>query len=1235
MDIQQLVKQRIVILDGGMGTMLQRYQLEEADFRGERFAHHPGSMKGNGDLLCFTRPDVVRSIHLEYFRAGADMVETNTFSANAISQADYHLQEVVAEMNLAAARLAREAAELAEQEDGKKRFVAGAIGPTNRTTSLSSDPNDPAYRSTTFEEVARAYHEQVVALLRGGVDVLLFETVFDTLNLKAGLFILEDAFAEAGRQVPVMISVTITDRSGRTLSGQTVEAFWASVRHAKPFSVGINCALGAEDMRAYVEELSDLADCYFSCYPNAGLPNEFGGYDETPEHMAEVLGDFARQGWINIVGGCCGTGPDHIRALAREMSAHNPRSVPLLPSTLRVSGLEAYTIKPSTGFSMIGERTNITGSPKFAELIRQGDLEKALAVARQQVESGANLLDINMDEGMIDSKATMIRFLNLIASEPDISRVPLMLDSSRWEVLEAGLRCVQGKCVINSISLKDGESEFLRRAHLLQRYGAAAVVMAFDEEGQADTKERKVAVCRRAFELLRDKLDFPAEDILFDPNVLTVATGMEEHDGYGLAFIEAVAGIKQACPGARTIGGISNVSFSFRGNNPVREAMHAAFLYHAIQEGLDFGIVNAGMLSVYQEIPPELMTYVEDVLLYRRKDATERLVQYAESLKASAGPAQAQVKEAAEWRSWPVAERLKHALVKGLVEHIEEDVEECRVALGRPLLVIEGPMMEGMNVVGDLFGSGKMFLPQVVKSARVMKKAVAYLEPFMEIERQAAAQAGQAPGQSSSKGTVLMATVKGDVHDIGKNIVSVVLRCNSYEVIDLGVMVPCDKILAAAREHKVQAVGLSGLITPSLDEMVHVGKEMQRQEMDIPLLIGGATTSRAHTAVKIAPRYAQPTVHVKDASRVVQVMQSLLDPAARPGFMADLEQDYEEMRRRHGDGQSRERYLSLEQARANALAIDWEAAELPQPDRWGVQCWEPELSEIVDYIDWTPFFATWELRGAYPRILQDPQVGARAQELLHDAQAMLQRMVEHKIVRARAVYGFFPAQSEGDDILIQGKIKLPTLRQQAVRAEGLPNLALSDFVAPRSSGRQDSIGAFAVTTGWGLDEYCARLEAEHDDYSSIMAKALADRLAEALAELLHLKVRQQWGYAGEEKLELVDLIKERYRGIRPAPGYPACPDHQGKRILWDLLQVESNTGIQLTESLAMWPASSVSGFYFAAPEARYFVVGKVGRDQVEDYARRMDWKLSEVERWLGPYLNYEPEMVNELQPVNG
>ena len=1212
MTIEDLVQQRILILDGGMGTMLQRRDITEEQYRGERFANHAGSLKGNCDLLNLTRPEVVEAIHLEYFRAGADMVETNTFSGNFISQADYNMQSLVPELNEAGAQIARRAADIAEKEDGKKRFVAGSIGPTTKTCSLAVDPNDPGFRASTFEEMADAYYEQMVHLLKGGVDALLFETITDTLNVKAGLFRLEEAFAEAGRRVPVMISVTIIDQSGRSLSGQTVEAFWNSVRHARPFSIGLNCALGADLLRPYLEELSGLADCYISCYPNAGLPNAMGGFDESPEHFAEVMAEYARQGWLNIAGGCCGTGPENIAMMAQAIANIPRRQVPQRPKYLSVAGLEAYVVKPTTGFSMIGERTNITGSPKFAELIRQGELEKALAVARQQVENGANLLDINMDEGMIDSVATMQRFLNLVGSEPDISRVPLMLDSSRWDVLEAGLRRVQGKCIVNSISLKDGEAEFLRRAQLLQRYGAAAVIMAFDENGQADTRERKVAVCQRAYQLLRDKLDFAPEDMVFDPNVLTVATGMEEHDLYGLHFIEAVGEIKKACPGALTVGGISNVSFSFRGNNPVREAMHAAFLYHAIKNGLDFGIVNAGMLSVYEEIPAELLTHVEDVLLFRRPDATERMVTYAEELKArnaaaGGGPA---VKEAAEWRSWPVAERLKHALVKGLVEHIEEDAEEARVALGRPLAVIEGPMMDGMNVVGDLFGAGKMFLPQVVKSARVMKKAVAYLEPFMDKER---------AGGGSSKGTVLLATVKGDVHDIGKNIVSVVLRCNSYEVIDLGVMVPCEKILAAAKEHGVQAIGLSGLITPSLDEMVHVAKEMERLQIGLPLLIGGATTSRAHTAVKIAPRYSLPTLHVKDASRVVQFMQGLNDPA----FWAEQQKDYEELRRRHGEGQAKERFLSLEQARENRVVLDWSEARLAQPEFWGVRSWEPELSEIVPYIDWTPFFSTWELKGAYPRIFEDPQVGVEAKKLFDDAQGLLKRIVEEKRLKARAVYGFFKAQAEGDDILVEGgKWRLPTLRQQMVRAEGLPNLALSDFVA---SDRPDSIGAFAVSTGEGLEQLVAELDAQHDEYNSIMAKALADRLAEALAEFLHLKVRREWGYGQEEKLEIQDLIKERYRGIRPAPGYPACPDHQGKRILWQMLDPEKAAGIKLTESLAMWPASSVSGFYFAAPEARYFAVGRIGKDQVEDYARRTGWSLAEVERWLSPNLNYEPD----------
>ena len=1221
MRLQELLQQRILILDGAMGTMIQRHRLEEEDFRGPRWAAHPKSLKGNNDLLSITRPDIIEAIHLEYLRAGADIIETNTFNAQAISQADYDLQPWVSEINLAAAVVARKAADRVAAEDGRPRFVAGSIGPTNRTTSLSSDPNDPAKRSATFDEVAQAYLEQMVALLQGGVDMLMVETIFDTLNAKAALFVLEEAFQQAGRRAPVWISVTVADLSGRTLSGQTVEAFWAAVQHARPLAVGLNCALGAEDMRPYLEELSDLADCYVSCYPNAGLPNQFGGYDETPEHMAEVLADFAGNGWINIAGGCCGTGPEHIRAICAAMARCTPRPLHAGDGCLRVSGLEAYTLKPTTGFSMVGERTNITGSPKFAEMVRQGDLEKALAVARQQVENGANLLDVNMDEGMIDSVATMVRFLNLLASEPDISRVPIMVDSSRWEVLEAGLKCLQGKSVVNSISLKDGETEFLRRARLLRRYGAAAVVMAFDESGQADTLERKVAVCQRAYRLLTEQVQFPAHEIIFDPNVLTVATGMEEHDGYGLAFIEAVAAIKQACPGAKTLGGISNVSFSFRGNKAVREAMHAAFLYHSIKNGLDFGIVNAGMLSVYEEIPKQLLEHVEDVLLRRRPDATERLVQYAEALKATEGPAQATAKVQAEWRGWSVGERLKHALVKGLTDYVEQDVEEARVQLGRPLAVIEGPLMDGMNHVGDLFGAGKMFLPQVVKSARVMKRAVACLEPFMDKERQ---EAGQAVSQ---KGKILLATVKGDVHDIGKNIVGVVLRCNAYEVIDMGVMVPCDTILSKARELKVQAIGLSGLITPSLDEMVHVAKEMERAGMQMPLLIGGATTSKAHTAVRIAPRYSQPTLQIKDASRVVVAMQRLMDPKQRPQLLAELTQEQDELRLRYGSGQSQSGLLPLAEARANAFRCDWAQEQPAQPEFLGVRYEEGDLADIAEHIDWTPLFGTWELKGVYPRILEDPEVGPRAQELFDDARRLLAEIIEGRLLQARAAYGFFAAQSQGDDIYLshEGPLAVwPTLRQQTRRGEGQPNLALADFVAPAESGKADYLGAFAVCTGFGLEELCQRFERDHDDYNSIMAKALADRLAEAYAELLHKKARQAWGYGRDENLTVAELIKERYRGIRPAPGYPACPDHQTKRMLWKHLDVEARCGIRLTESLAMWPGSSVSGFYFAHPQARYFAVGKIGRDQVQDYAARSGQELAEVERWLGPNLGYEP-----------
>jgi len=1191
MTIQELLKERIVVLDGAMGTMIQRQGLTEEEFRGERFADYPHSLKGNNDLLCLTRPEVIEAIHRQYFEAGADIVETNTFNAQRISQADYKLEELAYEINRAAAEIAVRA------KDGRSdRWVAGAVGPTNRMAALSSDSNDPAARGTTFAALVEAYAEQMAGLLDGGVDLLFIETIFDTLNAKAAIFAVDDAFARSGREVPLIISMTITDQSGRTLSGQTTEAFWASVQHARPLAVGLNCALGGDEMRPYVEELSGLADCYLSVYPNLGLPNELGGYDETPEQMAAVLGDFARQGWLNIVGGCCGSGPEHIAAIAAAVKGVAPRVPPAPDGLLRLSGLDAYTLKPTTGFSMVGERTNITGSPKFATLIKEGNLEAALAVARQQVESGANLLDVNMDEGMIDSVAVMVRFLNLIGSEPDISRVPIMVDSSRWEVLEAGLQCLQGKSVVNSISLKDGEDEFIRRARLLRRYGAAAVVMAFDEEGQADTAERKLAICSRAYRVLTEKVGFPPQDIIFDANVLTVATGIEEHDLYGKAFIDAVAAIKAHCPGAKTIGGISNVSFSFRGNNPVREAMHAAFLYHAIQSGLDFGIVNAGMLSVYEEIPPALRELVEDVLLARRPDATERLVQAAPSFK---GEAVAEEKGPAVWRSYPVAERLSYALVHGIDSHVDEDVEEARQQFERPLQVIEGPLMDGMNVVGDLFGAGKMFLPQVVKSARVMKKAVAYLMPFMEKDINSA----------TSKGKILLATVKGDVHDIGKNIVAVVLRCNGYEVVDMGVMVPCEKILERARAENVDAIGLSGLITPSLDEMVHVAKEMQRAGWQVPLLIGGATTSPTHTAVKIDPRYERPVIHVKDASRVVRVANRLMDRDAT--LLAEVQAEHEGLRARHARKQQ-EALLTLQEARANRPQLSYD--EVVKPTFLGKRTLDLDLTEVARYIDWTPFFSTYEMRGVYPRILERPE----AKALFEEGQALLQRILSEGLLKGKAVYGFFEAHAEGDDLMI-GAEKLPCLRQQAVKADQ-PNYCLADFVAPE----KDYLGAFAVTSGIGLPELCAAFEAEHDDYNSILAKALADRLAEAAAEMLHERVRREWGYE-TQALPLDELIKERYRGIRPAPGYPACPDHRGKRVLWKLLDVENEAGIQLTESLAMWPASSVSGYYFSHPEARYFAVGRVGQDQAADYAARWGEKLAETERWLAPNLGYEPK----------
>ncbi len=1222
-ELERLLTHRILILDGAMGTMIQAHKLEEAGFRGTQFARHPKDLKGNNDLLCLTQPDLIASIHREYLEAGADILETNTFNSNAISMADYQLESHAYDLNLAGARVARQAVDAYRTvESTRPRFVAGAMGPTNRMSSMSPDVNNPAFRAVSFDQLISAYMEQIRGLVDGGVDLLLAETVFDTLNLKAALFAIDQFFESGGRRIPVMVSVTITDRSGRTLSGQTIEAFWNSIAHLPLLSVGINCALGAKQMRPYLEELSGIAPVYVSCYPNAGLPNAFGGFDETPDIMAADLGDFAANGWLNIVGGCCGTTPAHIRAIAKAVEEHPPRVRSTVEPYTRLSGLEPLTIRPESNFINIGERTNVTGSPRFAKAVLNGDYETGLAIARQQVEGGAQLIDVNMDEGMLDSKEAMATFLHLIASEPEIARVPIMIDSSNWPVIEAGLKCVQGKCVVNSISLKEGEAVFQEHARLVRRFGAAVVVMAFDEAGQADTVSRKVEICTRVYRILTESVGFPPQDIIFDPNVLTVATGIEEHNAYAVNFLEATRQIKATLPHCKVSGGISNISFSFRGNQVVREAMHAAFLYHAIRAGLDMGIVNAGQLAVYEEVPKDLLELVEDVLLNRRPDATERLVAYAETVKQKDKVA---VQDEA-WRNGPVEDRLSHALVKGIVDHIEADTEEARKKLEDPLLVIEGPLMAGMNVVGDLFGSGKMFLPQVVKSARVMKKAVAYLQPFMEAKKREAA-------KSRAQGTVLLATVKGDVHDIGKNIVGVVLGCNNYEVIDLGVMVPCETLLKTARERQVDLIGVSGLITPSLDEMVHVAREMTREGFRIPLLIGGATTSKAHTAVKIAPAYEHPVVHVLDASRAVGVVGSLISQAQKPGFVDRVKQEQEQIREAHQAKKSQSTLVTLEEARANRLPVEWRASELPVPTLQGLRVLEAfPLDRLVTFIDWSPFFHTWELRGRYPAILDDPGVGAKARELFDDAQALLRQIVERHWLTARGVYGFFPANSVGDDIELyadagrrQRLITFHTLRQQARKPEGQPNLALSDFLAPRSTGLADYLGAFAVTSGIGLEALCGRFERDHDDYNSIMAKALADRLAEAFAECLHKQAREDWGYGLQEQLKEEDLIRERYRGIRPAPGYPACPDHTEKRLLFDLLQVEKKAGITLTESFAMVPASSVCGLYFAHPAAKYFSVGKLGRDQVLDYHLRKQMDLQTIERWLGPNLGYEPD----------
>ncbi len=1229
-ELRNILESRLMFIDGAMGTMIQRYKLTEDDFRGTRFPNPAKDLKGNNDLLSITRPDVIKEIHRQYFEAGADIVETNTFSATRIGQADYGLSDFAYEINFESAKIAKEVAQEVMANDPSRRcFVAGALGPTNRTASLSPDVNNPAFRAVTFDELVDSYFEQAKALLEGGADILLPETTFDTLNLKASIFAIEKLFKEKGQRWPVMLSVTITDASGRTLSGQTIEAFWYSVQHAKPLSVGINCALGAKEMRPYIEQLSKISDCYVSCYPNAGLPNPLSdtGYDETPEMTASLLKEYAEDGLLNMVGGCCGTTPPHIKAIVTELKNEKPRKIPLQKSATNLSGLEPLVSKVEKGspFLMIGERTNVTGSPNFAKLIKENKMDEALQVARQQVTSGANIIDINFDEGMLDSEACMVRFLNLVASEPDISRVPIMIDSSKWSVIESGLKCVQGKSIVNSISLKEGEEIFKKQARLALQYGAAVVVMAFDEKGQAADREAKISICQRAYKILTEEVGMKPEDIIFDPNILTVATGIEEHNNYAINFIEAIREIKATCPGARTSGGVSNISFSFRGNNLVREAMHSAFLYHAISAGLDMAIVNAGMLEVYEEIDKELLEKVEDVLFNRRDDATERLVELAERVK---GAGKKREGDDLRWRNESLEKRIEHALVKGITDFIEEDTAEALKNLKRPLLVIEGPLMEGMKVVGELFGSGKMFLPQVVKSARVMKRAVAYLEPFMEEERKVA-------GAKQSQGKIVLATVKGDVHDIGKNIVSVVLACNGYEVVDLGVMVPADQIFKKAREVKADMIGLSGLITPSLDEMIYNAKEMKRLGFDLPLLIGGATTSKAHTAIKIAPHYDEPVIHVSDASLVVEVCSQIMNPEHKPAYVQTLKNTQEKLREAFASKDRAADILPLSEVRAEPVVKDWANTRIDTPEFVGVkEVTNVTLDEIVSYIDWGPFFWTWQLKGNYPKILEHSKYGAQAKELFEEGQNLLQKIVREKWFSPKAVFGIFPAQADGDDVEVldtkdwktpQGKFHF--LRQQKQKAndkagEDLGYHCLADFIAPRTSGRKDCIGGFVVTMGSEVEARSQAFQKSGDDYLAIMTKALGDRMAEAFTELLHKKVRQYWRYGKDEKLGIDDLIKEKYRGIRPAAGYPACPDHTEKKFLWELLDAERVTGVKLTESYAMNPGSSVSGLYFAHPEAKYFYVGPVGKDQIEDYARRKNQSVQEVERWLSPNLAY-------------
>ena len=1234
-ELRSLLRERILVLDGAMGTLIQGYEPGEAEFRGERFADWTRDVKGNSDLLNLTQPEMIRAIHRRYLESGADIVETNTFTATSIAQADYGMEALAHELNVAGARLAREACDELATPD-RPRFVAGSLGPTNRTASISPDVNDPAARNVSYSDLVEAYLEQARGLVEGGADLLLVETIFDTLNAKAAIFALETLFEEHGRRWPVVMSGTITDASGRTLSGQVTEAFWNSVRHVRPLAVGLNCALGATDLRAYVAELARVADTFVSAHPNAGLPNAFGEYDESPEQMSATLGEFAASGLVNIVGGCCGTTPEHIEAIGAAVRASGPRTLADPRPGMHLAGLEPLTITEESLFVNVGERTNITGSARFRNLIKDGNYDTALAVAAQQVENGAQVIDVNMDEGMIDGVAAMDRFLKLVASEPDISRVPVMIDSSKWEVIEAGLRCVQGKPIVNSISMKEGEEKFVEQATLCRKYGAAAVVMAFDEDGQADNLERRKAICERAYRILVDRVGFPPEDIIFDPNVFAVATGIEEHASYGLDFIEATRWIKQNLPGALVSGGISNVSFSFRGNNPVREAIHAVFLFHAIEAGLDMGIVNAGALVVYDEVDPELRERIEDVVLNRRPDAAERLLEIAEAHNRADADVEATEEE---WRALPLGERITHALVKGIDAHVESDTEQLRAEIaergGRPIEVIEGPLMDGMNVVGDLFGAGKMFLPQVVKSARVMKKAVAYLIPFIEQEKldNPRPEDKQSATAKDTNGTIVMATVKGDVHDIGKNIVGVVLQCNNYEVVDLGVMVPAQKILDTAVEIGADAVGLSGLITPSLDEMVNVAAEMKRRGFEIPLMIGGATTSRAHTAVKVDGKYDGPVVWVKDASRSVPTLAALLSDAQRPKLLAELKEDYDALRARHAARNDRP-IVSLDRARANRTPITWDGYQPPAPRSPGTHVLaDYDLAELRDYIDWQPFFNAWEMKGKFPDILHNPTTGETARALYGDAQAMLDRIIEEKWLTASGVFGFFPASAVGDDIELytdetrtEVLTTLHNLRQQGEHRDGVPNRSLGDFVAPRETGLPDHVGAFAVTAGLGAEDRIRAFKAEADDYSAILLESLADRLAEAFAERLHQRVRTEfWGHEPDEQLDNEDLIAEKYHGIRPAPGYPACPEHTEKQTLWQLLDVSAATGIELTESMAMWPGAAVSGWYFSHPQAQYFVVGRLGRDQVADYAVRKGWTLAEAERWLSSNLGYDPE----------